>query len=609
MYRKTIYLILTGTLILAACASPAPAPTAIAAADAATAAPAAAPEATVAPTAVPVEPTAAPNVNSIGKLLPDDAAPSEQQVLVITSDTQAASEGALFMDLTASVYNRSLGDSLFSFSLVRVDKDYNVIPGLAETFTPNATNTEWIFKLRDDVNWSDGTQLTAADVIASFQHMADPATAYDFSWYIEEMKIKGYSEALKGEVKPTEIGVRQGATPKEVVFELSTAIPFLPMLMLYSAPMQKTALDKYGPTYGHDLKTTVSAGPYMLEEWSPTRVVLKANPDMPDDLKPYLNKVIFIKPKSELQAFQAGEVERARVGSGADVQTIAADPELAKLAAQDPGDMRVHYFFFDDSKPPFNNLKVRQAFAHLFDREAIMQTILPAPAANPAYSMLSPGFPGSNEEALKSYQMYDPELAKKLFAESGVKITSKLTLLVRGGSPIEEPLVAMAGVYAEAIKANLGVDVEVQRQESKVFMDALNAEPTKIQFGMVSYGLDFMDQSNMLSVFRNDGRHNWNNDVYNDLINNALAEPDKAKRDQMYLDAEKLLVEEVGAVFALQQFDVWVWKPYISGVTFQPGKVNTARGIGWPGFSSLDPGCIDTYITKNVADFRPEPPQ
>ena len=88
-----------------------------------------------------------------------------------------------------------------------------------------------------------------------------------------------------------------------------------------------------------------------------------------------------------------------------------------------------------------------------------------------------------------------------------------------------------------------------------------------------------------------------------------LAEPDKAKRDQMYLDAEKLLVEEVGAVFALQQFDVWVWKPYISGVTFQPGKVNTARGIGWPGFSSLDPGCIDTYITKNVADFRPEPPQ
>lgn len=609
MYRKTIYLILTGTLILAACASPAPAPTAVAAADEATAAPAAAPAATVAPTAVPVEPTAAPNVNSVGKLLPDDAAPSEQQVLAITGDTQAAAEGAVFMDLTASVYNRSIGDSMFSFSLIRVDKDFNVVPGLAETYTPNADNTEWTFKLRDDVNWSDGTQLTAADVIATFQHMADPATAYDFSWYTEEMKIKGYSEALKGEVKPSEIGVRQGATPKEVVFELTTALPFLPMLMLYSGPMQKAALEKYGPTYGHDLKTTVSAGPYMLEEWSPTRVVLKANPNMPDDLKPYLNKVIFISPKSELQAFQANEVERARVGSGADVQTIAADPELAKLAAQDPGDFRVHYFFFDNSKPPFDNLKVRQAFAHLFDRETIMQTILPAPAADPAYSMLSPGFPGSNEEALKPFQMYDPELAKKLFAESGVKITKKLTMLVRTGNPIEEPLIAMAGVYAEAIKANLGVEVEVQRTEAKVFSDAMNAKPTEIQFGFVSYGLDFMDQSNMLSVFRNGGRHNWNNDVYDGLLKSALAEPDKAKRDQMYLDAEQLLVDEVGGIFALQQFDVWVWKPYITGATFQPGKVNTARGLGWPGFSSLNLGVIDTYVTKNVTDFRPEPPQ
>lgn len=609
MYRKTIYLILSGTLILAACASPAPAPTAIAAADAATAAPAAAPAATVAPTEVPVEPTAAPNVNIVGKLLPDDAAPSEQQVLVLTGDAQAQAEGSVFMDLTASVYNRSLGNDMFTFSLIRLDKDFNVIPGLAETYTPNATATEWTFKLRDDVNWSDGTQLTAADVMASFQHMADPATAYDFSWYIEEMHIKGYSEALKGEVKPTEIGVRQGATPKEVVFELNTAIPFLPMLMLYSGPMQKTALEKYGPTYGHDLKTSVSAGPYLLEEWTPTRVVLKANPNMPDDLKPYLNKVIFIKPKSELQAFQANEVERARAGSAADVQTISSDPELAKLSAQDVNDMRVHYFFFDDSKPPFNNLKVRQAFAHLFDRETIMSTILPAPAADPAYSMLSPGFPGSNEEALKSYQMYDPELAKKLFAESGVKFTDKLTLQVRTGNPIEESLVAMAGVYAEAIKANLGIDVEVQRQEPKVFMDALNSKPTKIQFGMVSYGLDFMDQSNMLSVFRNDGRHNWNNNVYNELLKNALAEPDTAKRAQMYLDAEKLLVDEVGAVFALQQFDVWVWKPYVSGVTFQPGMVNTARGIGFPGFSGLNPGVIDTYVTKNVTDFRPEPPQ
>jgi peptide/nickel transport system substrate-binding protein/oligopeptide transport system substrate-binding protein len=548
-------------------------------------------------------------VNAVGKKLPADAAPSEQQVLVLTPDSQAQNPNTRFMDLLASVYSRAIGGDLFTFPLIRLDKDFNVVPGLAKSWKPNADATAWTFSLREDLNWSDGSPVTADDVVASFRHIAKKETAYDFSWYIEEMNIKGYSDAIAGKGKPEDIGVKQGANAKEVVFELTKAIPYLPMMMLYSGPMQKKALDKSGPTYNSDVKTSVSSGPYVLSEWSPTRVVVEANKNMPDDLKPFLNKVIFINPKNALQAYQANEVERARAGSGADVRIITTNPTLKAQSTQDPNDFRIHYFFFDQSKAPFNNLKVRQAFARLFDRETIMKKILPEPAAKPAWSFLAPGVPGSNVEALKQYQQYNPEMAKKLYAESGVKITQELTLQVRTDNPIEDALLAMAQVYADELKKQLGITVKVQRQPAKVFMDSLNAKPTKLDFGFVSYGIDYLDQSNMLSVFRNNGRHNWNNDKYQKILDEAGPMADKAKRDALYKEAEKILVDEVGGIFALQQFDVWVWKPYISGISFKPGKVNKSNAVGWPGFSGLSLGAIDTYVTKDVAKFRPNPPK
>ncbi len=598
-------------ILLAACASPTPAP-----APKPTEAPKPAAPAAPAATAAPAQPTAAPkpteapkpvtNVNNIGKKLPDDAAPSEQQVLVFAGDSQP---GSRFMDLMASVYNRSGGPDMFSTSLVRLDKDFNVIPGSAKSWSASADGKTWTFKLREDLNWSDGTPLTADDFVASFRHIVKKETAYDFNWYFDEATIKNFSEAQEGKAKPEEIGVRAGANPKELVFETNKSIPYLPMLMLYAIPMQKAALEKYGPTYNSDPKTSVSCGAFVLESWAENRTVAVANKNLPDDLKPYLNKIIWVSPKDYVAAYQAGEVDRAVAGNAAAVKVIVNTPALAKDASQDVADFRVHYFFFDNSKPPFNNMKIRQAFAHLFDRETIMKKILPPPVALPSYSYLATGFPSANQEALKPLQMYSPDMAKKLYAESGVKITDKLTLQVRVGNVVEEALVAMAQVYAEEIKSQLGVDVEVKRVDQKVFTADMNAKPTKIQFGFISYGMDFLDPSNMLSVFKTDGRHNWNNAKFMDLITKAGPETDPVKRDQMFKDAEKLLVEEAAGVFAFQQFDVVLWRQYISGVTFKPGKVNTARGIGFPSFTGFSPSMADTYVTKDVLTMRPNIPK
>ena len=515
------------------------------------------------------------------------------------------------MDAMASAYNQAMGSDLFATPLVRVNKDYEIIPGAAKSWSVSPDGKTWAFKLREDLNWSDGTPVTADDFIASFRHIADKETGYDLGWYFEELQIKNFVEAEAGTARLEDIGVHAGVNPKELIIETIKPVPYLPSISIYVAPLQKKALDKYGPTYNSDTKTSVSSGPFVLEEWSEVRVVVAANKSMPDDLKPYLNKIIFSSGvgNTSLVDYQAGVLDQAFAQSAGDAKVINGDPALARDATPDASDFRVHYFFFDNSKPPFNNVKVRQAFAHLFDRETIIKKILPPPSAVPMYGILAPGFPSSNQEPLKPLQSYDPVLAKKLFAESGIRITDTLVLQVRESGPIFEATLAIAQVYADELHKQLGVNVEVRRADQKTFMDALNAKPTEVQFGLVSYGMDFLDATNMLNVFRTDGRHNWNNPKYEALLNQAKPELDKAKRDLLFQDAERLLATEAPAVFAFEEFYIVLWRSYLTGETFKPGKVNKSRGFNWPGVHAFGPGPTDTYVTREVLKTRPVPPK
>jgi ABC-type transport system substrate-binding protein len=440
--------------------------------------------------------------------------------------------------------------------------------------------------------------------------MADAKTAYDFVWYFEAGNIKNFASANEGKGPLDSIGVHAGANAKELVIETTTATPYLPSLLLYFMPLQKAALQKYGPTYNSDPKTAVSSGPFIVTEWTPTRWVAVANKNLPDDLKPYINKVIALAFDNQIQAYQAGKVDTATPASPADLKIATEDPVLSKDASPDVGDFRTNYFFFDMSKAPYNNIKFRQALSHLLDRDSIGKGIAKPPSAKPAWSFLAPGFPGSNEEALKDIQKYDPALAKQLYDASGVKVTS-LTLQVRdeGNQSFNVIRHSIAQVFADEIKKQLGIAVEVKFVEQKAFMDDLNAKPTKVDFGMISYGMDYLDQSNMLGVFIGGGRHNWNNATYDNLLRMAAPLTDKAKRDDLYRQAEKLLVEEAPAIWTHHQTQVNLWRPYLAGKSFAPGKVNTARGIAWPGFAAFSLIPQDLYVTKDAVTLRPTAPK
>jgi ABC-type transport system substrate-binding protein len=318
-----------------------------------------------------------------------------------------------------------------------------------------------------------------------------------------------------------------------------------------------------------------------------------------------IQKVINIgaAPGANFASYQANELDFVPGAnlSPADNEIIAADPQLSKETHPHYGDFRTDYLFFDEQNPPFNNLKVRQAFSHLIPRDDLIKQIIKPSQGIPAYSFLMPGFPAANSEGLKDIQNYDPAAAKQLMADAGYPGGAgfpKITLWLRNEAPVRQ---AVAQAIAASLNQNLGISVDVSNKENKTFTDAMNAKPTQIQFGMVSYGFDFLDPYNMLSVWLGDGRHNWKNDDFDQQVKAAASfTGDPATRIKMFQDAERLLVTDVGGAFIYHRTVADLYKPYLKGSELEPDK-NGFAALHWPGFTNVSTSLGSIYISKDVA--------
>ena len=187
--------------------------------------------------------------------------------------------------------------------------------------------------------------------------------------------------------------MKTGADEYEFIMETVDPAPYLPSMLLYSCPLSKAALEEYGPLYNTKPETHVSSGPFKLEEWTPDQqIVYVKNEDYKGDLQVPVNKV-FIKlaaPTSQFSLYQTDEIDFMGAIAPQDLQLALADPDMATQAYSGVGDFRTFYMFFDVTKAPFDDLRVRQAFSHAIDRDAIASSIL-GPQGTPAYSWLAPG--------------------------------------------------------------------------------------------------------------------------------------------------------------------------------------------------------------------------
>jgi len=529
---------------------------------------------------------------------PEGAAPLEEQVWRAPSDVGSA----VAVEFYESVYTRPAIHGLFSPSLVFLTKNFEIVPGAATEWSSNDDGTEWTFKLMEGIMWSDGNELTAADYVKTFQYAADPDHAWDFAWFWSG-DIVNFSEAFAGEVPLEEVGVRQGATPYEVIFTTVNPAPYLPGKLLYSLPLSKAALETSGAFYNSNPDTAVSSGPFIISEWIPDQKLTYVRNEAYNAPWPVPLQKIIIKFADAAQFFtlyEADEIDQMEGPAPAELTIMEADPEKEGQIFQGVGDFGCLYFFFDVTRPPFDNLQVRQAFSHVIDREAMKSQIW-GRQANPAPSFLAPGFPASNTEELASIQAFDPDLGKQLLAEAGYENGEgfpDLVMTVRGDpSPLET---ATTQAYASMITRHLGIPVEIQLMDR----DAFYQDMKTIQFGWVSYGMDYLDPSNMLGIWKTGGRHPWSNAEFDQLVDEAsvsLGDPDA--RNEVFKQAERILVEDVPAVFTYFVTPIQLIKPYVTGPALEPDN-NGIAAIHWPGFEFNGSALREIWISSDAPTGR-----
>lgn len=557
------------------------------------------------------EVSAAPNrpgslSRTLAQELPADAAPAEAQVYVVPDNVTIAK----VLDFYEAVYERpSDGASdLFSEPLVRMNKNFEILPGSAESWSSDETGTIWTFKLRQGLTWSDSNPVTASDWVATFQYGASPEHAWDFTWFFQGV-IKNWSAVVAPAegteaLTPDQIGVRVGADESELVIETEVPAPYLPAMMLYSNPLSKAGLTNVGPLYNTNPETAISAGPYILSEWQKDQqIVYVRNEKYTGPMKVNVNKVVIKLASIDtyFTMYQNNEIDYMQAPPPAALTLMQSDEETAKEVYSGVGDFPTWYIFFDVTKAPFDNLKVRQAWSHAIDRDLIQQQVL-GPAGTPAYSWLAPGFPGSQREALQGIQRFDPELARSLLAEAGFPNGEGFPaqqMWLRVPSPLDK---TVAGAMVSMLKEHLNIDVELVEKDQQGFTASLYARPTQIALGFVRYGMDFLDPANMLSVWRGGVRHTWSNADYDARVQAAAQfMGDPAERIGMFQEAERILVEEVPAVFVYHGTPVQLIKPWVKGSFLDPDQGGVSS-MHWPGFTAMCTVPEELYIAADSPD-------
>jgi len=404
--------------------------------------------------------------------------------------------------------------------LLRVSKDgLEVEPCLAESYELSDDLLTYTFKLRPGVVFHDGTPLKASDVKYCMDRVS---FAEESSWL-----------SLFTAVASTE-------APDDATFILRAKQPWAPMIAnmgLFAASIYPEAAHKaQGPAL---FEQPIGTGPFTLESWQKgAAITLKKNPSYWQEGVPYLDEVVFsIVPdaNSRIVQLQSGDMDIATDVPFSQIDSLDVDENIAVLVAPVG---RVDYVAINHTRPPFDDVKVRQALNYAVDKEAIIQAVLYG-RAQAAQSGL-PRMRFWNDET-QPYP-YDPEMAQQLLAESSAAGGFQTTLGVTAGDAEHS---AVATIVKDQLAA-IGVEVEIYEGESaSLYVDTFQGMDYDL---VIQYHTtDTVDASQITRyamASRDDGTGalwtGYVNPRIDEVAQQALAEQDPAKREQMYFEIQKL---------------------------------------------------------------------
>lgn len=431
--------------------------------------------------------------------------------------------------------------------LVTEGADGKLQPGVAETWEVSVDGKTYIFHLRADAKWSDGSPLTANDFVFAWRRALAPETASDYAFIL--WPIAGAEAYSKGEQKdPASVGVK-AIDAHTLQISLKAPTPyFLGMLMHHMAyPLSKAALETFGKDWNKP-GTLVSNGAYRLVAWQPQEhVKLEKNPNYREQASVAIDTVYYIPTEdknTELKRFRADELDVT--DDIPNDQTDWVKENLPEAFHNSPY-IGTYYYALNLQDPIFkDNVKLRRALSLALDREILTGKITRS-GEIPAYGWV-PAVEGYTPQEMDEKSLDKAariERAKQLYAESGYGSDKplQLELLYNTSDNHKKLAVAVAAMWKQV----LGVETRLRNEEWKVYINSRNQK----QFQVVRSGWigDYNDAYTFLSLFKSDvGDMNsaaYKSAEYDRLVHEAEIQTDASKRQQAMEQAERVLLSDM----------------------------------------------------------------
>ncbi|WP_338540185.1 peptide ABC transporter substrate-binding protein [Paenibacillus tundrae] len=466
--------------------------------------------------------------------------------------------------------------------LVRIDADGKEQAGVATDWKISEDGLKYVFNLNPEAKWSNGDAITAEDFVRSWERALKPETASPYAYQLYYIKgAEGYNRSSDETFEGTkvtdfaQVGVK--ATDEhtlEVTLENPTPY-FLGLTAFYTYyPVHQSAdtNDKFFTDY----KNMIVNGPFTMDTYAKgQKIVVKKNDGYhaASDIKlTQIDMSLTSSSASELQAYKSGQLDYTGAPNG----EIPTD-QIPSVKAELPDEFKAtgiastYYYQFNVNEAPFNNVKIRKAFAMSINRQPIVDKVTQG-GQIPAFGFVPPGIRGENgefrDEHKDDYFTENVEEAKKLLEEGmkeeGYTTLPAITLIYNTSDNHQKIALAVADMW----KNNLGVDVKTENQEWGVFLD--NRQNQNFQVARAGWSADYNDPYNFLEMWTTGNTNNdskFSNAQYDKDVKDTVKSADPAARMAAFADAEKILIQDEMAVMPIYYYtNVSLTKPYLKGV-------------------------------------------
>ncbi len=512
----------------------------------------------------------------------------------------------------AEVYSGSVVNAIYG-GLVTTDHDLKVIPDMAAFWEISPDGRTYTFHLRPNLHFSDGAPITAQDFAYSIDRALDPNICVPISGptcvgqppaSVYLINIKGASARLAGTLPSV---IRTGVIVQDaqtLVIKLDQPVAYFLQALSYPTafPVEQKLIEKYGNDYANHTDWTAHleeggcSGPFMVKSHDSTQITLVPNPYWHG---PQLTLKEIVRP------FVA-DIAESYIGYRQGKYDYSDVPAQEYQAARDQADfhevglLRTNYVGINQAAPPFNDIRVRQAFALALNKQLIADRVLNG-AAYPTNHIVPqgmPGFysaltaPGINSRTVTG----DVDTAQKLlqsFYGDHPEYNNALTVELIYPTSDQDRLrtaQALKTMWETLLPGKVTVELKgfpLREMATTKLSVTVGNHPGAMQMWLLGWSADYADPQNWLSLLFGKGSP-YNASNYRDgsgytawkLMSQADVEQDPVKRMSMYNQIEQQLVNNVAWIPYMQPKGIWRIRTYIEG--YNPSALSFQPTWDWP---------------------------